>query len=107
MAKKIRLGILGGGGDSLIGVLHRVASFINDNYEIIGSVINPDFKDNKDFAEHIGLPTDRIYKDFDTLVVEELKLPESQRMHVVSILTPNFLHFPMAKKLIESGFHVI
>jgi len=29
--QKIRLGILGGGGDSLIGVLHRVASFINDN----------------------------------------------------------------------------
>ena len=33
MAKKIKLGIIGGGGDSLIGVLHRVASFINDNYE--------------------------------------------------------------------------
>ncbi len=107
MAKKIRLGILGGGGDSLIGVLHRVASFINDNYEIVGGVFNPNFKDNKDFAEHIGLPTNRIYKDFDTLVEEELKLPESERMQVVSILTPNFLHFPMAKKLIESGFHVI
>ena len=38
MPKKIRLGILGGGGDSLIGVLHRVASFINDNYEIVGAV---------------------------------------------------------------------
>ena len=34
MPKKIRLGIIGGGGDSLIGVLHRVASYINDNYHI-------------------------------------------------------------------------
>ena len=34
MNKKIRLGILGGGGDSLIGVLHRVASSMFDRYEI-------------------------------------------------------------------------
>ena len=31
MSNKIRLGILGGGGDSLIGVLHRVASSMYDN----------------------------------------------------------------------------
>ena len=31
---KIRLGIIGGGGDSLIGVLHRVASSMFDKYEI-------------------------------------------------------------------------
>ena len=33
---KIKLGILGGGGDSLIGVLHRVASQMYDRYEIVG-----------------------------------------------------------------------
>ena len=66
MPKKIRLGILGGGGDSLIGVLHRVASFINDNYEIVGAVFNPDFEENIGFAKKIDVPTNRIYKDFDT-----------------------------------------
>ena len=107
MAKKIRLGILGGGGDSLIGVLHRVASFINDNYEIVGGVFNPVWEENIGFAEEIGIPTNRIYIDFDTMVAEELKLPQSERIQVVSILTPNFLHFPMAKKLIDAGFNVI
>jgi predicted dehydrogenase len=105
--KKIRLGILGGGGDSLIGVLHRVASFINDNYEITGAVFNPVWDENIGFAEKIGIPTNRIYKDFDTLISEELKLPADERIQVCSILTPNFLHFPMAKKLLENGFHVI
>jgi predicted dehydrogenase len=105
--QKIRLGILGGGGDSLIGVLHRVASFINDNYEIVGGVFNPDIEENLNFAKKIGLPTHRIYKDFDSLIEEELKLPLDQRIEVCSILTPNFLHFPMAKKLMENGFHVI
>ena len=107
MPKKIRLGILGGGGDSLIGVLHRVASHINDNYQITGAVFNPDFDVNKAFAAEIDIPLNRIYKDFDTLVEEELKLPKEERIQVCSILTPNFLHFPMAKKLLENGFHVI
>lgn len=107
MPKKIRLGILGGGGDSLIGVLHRVASHINDNYQITAAVFNPDFEANKAFAEEIDVPTDRIYKDFDTFVAEEMKLPKEKRVQVCSILTPNFLHFPMAKTLLENGFHVI
>lgn len=107
MAKKIRLGILGGGGDSLIGVLHRVASHINDNYEIVGAVFNPNFEDNIAFAKEIDVPINRIYKDFDTFLEEEMKLPVDKRIQVCSILTPNFLHFPMAKKLLENGFSVI
>ncbi|ALM08316.1 oxidoreductase [Sediminicola sp. YIK13] len=107
MSTKIKLGILGGGGDSLIGVLHRIASFMNDNYEIVGAVFNPDHNDSLAFAKEIGIPTNRVYKDFDTLVEEELKLPEGERIQVCSILTPNFLHFPMAKKLLENGFNVI
>ncbi len=107
MAQKIKLGILGGGGDSLIGVLHRVASAMHDQYEIVGGVFNPVFEENIGFAEKLGIRTDRIYKDFDTFVEEETKRPEEDRIQVVSVLTPNFLHFPMAKKLIENRFHVI
>jgi len=107
MAKKIRLGVIGGGGDSLIGVLHRVASHINDNYQIVGGVFNPNFELNMEFAKEIDVPTNRIYKDFDTLIEEELKLPKEERIQVCSILTPNFLHFPMAKKLLDNGFNVI
>jgi predicted dehydrogenase len=107
MSQKIRLGILGGGGDSLIGVLHRVASAMYDQYEIVGGVFNPIWEENIGFAEQIGIPTKRVYIDFDTLVKEELKLPEDERMQVISILTPNLFHFPMAKKLLENGFNVI
>ncbi|WP_299530352.1 Gfo/Idh/MocA family oxidoreductase [Ulvibacterium sp.] len=107
MPKKIRLGILGGGGDSLIGVLHRVASHINDNYEIVGAVFNPVYEENIGFAKEIDVPTDRIYKDFDAFIEGEMKLPEEERIQVCSVQTPNFLHFPMAKKLLDNGFHVI
>ena len=107
MAKKINLGIIGGGGDSLIGVLHRIASFINDNYTIVGAVFNPIWEENINFAKEIDVDTNRIYIDFDTFIKEEMALPKEERIEVVSVLTPNFLHFPMAKKLIDNGFHVI
>lgn len=107
MNSKIRLGILGGGGDSLIGILHRVAANMFDRYEIVGGVFNPDWKQNINFAEKIGLSPHRVYHDFETLVKEEVRLPENERMQVISVLTPNFLHYPMAKKLLENGFHVI
>jgi predicted dehydrogenase len=107
MPKKIRLGILGGGGDSLIGVLHRVASHINDNYRIVAAVFTPDFDQNMAFAREIDMPANRIYLDFDTMVEEEMKLPPEERVQVCAVLTPNFLHFPMAKKLLDNGFHVI
>ena len=107
MNNKIKLGILGGGGDSFIGTLHRVASTMFDRFELVGGVFNAELAISQKFAEELGIGTQKVYKDVDTLIQEELKLPKEQRMQVVSILTPNFLHFPMAKKLLENGFHVI
>ena len=107
MGKKIKLGVLGGGGDSLIGILHRVASSMFDKFEFVGGVFNPDHEESKKFAQELGIGTDRVYKDLDHLIAEEAKLPGDERIKVVSILTPNFLHFPMAKQLLENGFNVI
>ena len=107
MSNKIRLGILGGGGDSLIGGVHRIAANMFDRYQIVGGCFNPNPSENKSFAERIGLSTDRVYDSFELLVEEELKRPAAERMEVISVLTPNFLHFPMAKKLLENGFNVI
>lgn len=107
MNSKIKLGILGGGGDSLIGILHRVASSMFDQYEIVGGVFNPELKESISFAEEIGLATDRVYENLDDLIEKEKELPEKERKQVLSVLTPNFLHFPMAKQLLENGFHVI
>ena len=107
MNTKIRHGILGGGGDSLIGILHRVAANMFDRYQIIGGVFNPDFEENVNFARQLGLNTDRVYKDVDAFIEGEKNKPEDERIESVSVLTPNSLHYPMAKKLLENGFHVI
>jgi len=107
MAQKIKWGVLGGGGDSLIGVLHRVAASMFDAYELLGAVFNPDIEKSMEYAKELGIKTDRIHPNFEIMIMAELALPQQERIQVFSILTPNFLHFPMAKKLLESGFHVI
>ncbi len=107
MSNKIKWGVLGGGGDSLIGVLHRVAASMFDAYQLTGAVFNPDVNVSLAFAKEIGISTDRIHANLDELIEAELARPAEDRIQVVSILTPNFLHFPMAKQLLEAGFHVI
>ena len=107
MANKIKLGILGGGEDSLIGVLHRVASSMHDKYELVGGVFNPKHSISLDFGKKLGLDSNRVYSDLDSFVKGESKLDKKDRIEVVSVLTPNFLHYPMAKKLLENDFHVI
>ena len=107
MIKKIRLGILGGGGNSLVGILHRIAAKMHDKYDIVGGVFSRDWDSNVEFSNLIGISSKRVYADYEIMIEKELKLPKEQRMQAVSILTPNFLHFSMAKSLLENGFHVI
>ena len=107
MSKKIRLGILGGGGNSLVGILHRIAAKMHDKYDIVGGVFSRDWDSNIEFANEIGISSRRVYADYEIMIEEELKLPQDQRMQAVSILTPNFLHYSMAKRLLENNFSVI
>ena len=107
MSKKIRLGILGGGGNSLVGILHRIAAKMHDKYDIVGGVFSRDWDSNTEFANEIGISSRRVYADYEIMIKEELKLPQDQRMQAVSILTPNFLHYSMAKRLLENNFSVI
>ena len=107
MASKIRLGFIGGGSNSMIGVLHRIASSMFDRFEIVGGVFGSDIDQSLSFGERLGVDLTRVYPSVPALIESERRLAEDERMEVISILTPNFLHFSNAKLLLENGFHVI
>ena len=107
MSNKIKLGFVGGGNDSLIGVLHKVAAVMFDRYHLIGGVFSSNKEVNLKTADDLGLDQSRIYNDFEEMIDAETKVDLSEKIEAVCILTPNFLHFPMAKKFLENGFHVI
>lgn len=105
--KKIKLGMMGGGIGAFIGDAHRRGSRICNKYELIGGVFDVDFDKGKEFAKSEGLDLNRCYPNIDKFIEGELALPGNERIEAVSIVTPNFLHFEMAKKSLENGFHVI
>ncbi len=104
---KIKLGFVGGGNDSLIGVLHKVAAVMFDKYEIVGGVFSSNQDINKSTAIDLGLDLSRVYNNYEEMAEVESGLDADIKIEAVCILTPNFLHFPMAKIFLQNGFHVI
>lgn len=104
---RIKLGLIGGGPRSFIGIVHRIASYMGEDYVLVGGVFDVDHEQGNQFAEKLELDVTRSYPDLDTFIKCENELPENERIEVVSILTPNFLHYSMAKKLVSAGFNVI
>jgi predicted dehydrogenase len=105
--KKLRMGMIGGGIGAFIGDAHRRASRICNDFELVGGVFDSDYEKSKQFAKNEGILPERCYKSVDDLVKSELAMSSDKRMQVVSIVTPNALHFPFAKSLLNAGFHVV
>jgi len=104
---KIKMGMIGGGIGAFIGDAHRRASRICNDYELVGGVFDVDYEKSKQFAKNEGISPERSYKSVDELISAELALPAGKRMEVVSIVTPNALHFPFAKSLLNAGFNLV
>jgi len=107
MNRKIRMGMVGGSIDAFIGAVHRIAANIDGQIELVCGSFSSNPEKTKETAQALFLNPQRAYSTFQEMIEMEAKLPESERMHVVSIVTPNNLHFEPAKMALENGFHVI
>ncbi len=101
------MGMIGGGTGAFIGDAHRRASRICNDFELVCGVFDSDYSRSKEFAKLEGISDDRCYESVDELIRQEKARNAEERVEVVSIVTPNALHFPFAKKLLENGFHVV
>ena len=102
---RIRLGMVGGGQGAFIGAVHRLAARMDDQYEFVAGALSSDAARSKASGEELGLAPDRIYTDFREMAKAEAKRADG--IQVVSIVTPNHMHYPAAKAFIEAGIHVI
>ena len=58
-------------------------------------------------GNELFLEQDRIYTNYEEMITKESQLPEDKRIHFVTIVTPNFVHFEPAMMALEHGFHVV
>jgi predicted dehydrogenase len=105
--RKIRMGMVGGGRGAFIGGVHRMAAALDGQIELVCGAFSSNPDRSRASGEDFYLAPGRVYGSFEEMILKEKELPEDVRMDLVSIVTPNHMHFPPAKMALENGFHVI
>ena len=105
MKNRIRLGMVGGGNDAFIGAVHRIASRIDDHYELVAGALSSTPEKSRLSGQALGLPEDRIYDDFKQMAIREARLKNG--IEAVAIVTPNHVHYAAAREFLKRGIHVI
>ncbi len=106
-ARRLRMGMVGGGSESFSGFMHRMAAQMDGRIELVCGA----FSHNRQKAFETGaallLPPERVYGSYRDMMRREAKLPPDQKMDFVAVVTPNNMHYPVTMAAIDSGFHVI
>ena len=104
-AKKLTLGIVGGGPKSWIGHVHRISSRFDNQYEIVAGVFSRNRSISKKFGKNLGISKDRCYSTYQEMANKEAKRKDC--IMVVAIMTPPSSHQIIAEKFIDKNIHII
>jgi len=102
---RIRIGMVGGGEGAFIGAVHRIASRLDDEFELVAGALASEPERAKRSAAAIGLGPDRSYGSYEEMAKLEAARPDG--IEAVVIVTPNHMHYPVARAFLEAGIHVI
>ena len=102
---RIRLGMVGGGQGAFIGGVHRIASRIDDHFELVAGALSSGPDRAKASGAELGLADDRNYGSYLDMAKREARLKNG--IEAVAIVTPNNMHFPVAREFLKRGIHVI
>ena len=105
--RKLRYGMVGGGQNAFIGAVHRMAANLDGQIELVAGAFSSDPQNSQTTGEQLFLDPRRVYASYEEMAGREAALPESERIDFVSIVTPNFLHAPVATTFLKAGFHVV
>ena len=102
---RIRLGMVGGGQGAFIGGVHRIASRIDDRFELVAGALSSDPDRARASAADLGLDPQRAYDGFEAMA--EAEAAREDGIEAVSIVAPNSVHAPAAAAFLRAGIHVI
>ena len=97
--------MVGGGRDAFIGGVHRIASRIDDHFELVAGAFSSTSGKSKASAADLGVAADRAYGDYMEMAKREARLKNG--IDAVAIVTPNHMHYPVAREFLKRGIHVI
>jgi len=105
--RKLRMGMVGGGPGGFIGEIHRKAANLTGEIELVCGAFSSSPQKSQEMGKLLFLDPKRVYASYEEMIKTESTLPRGERMDFVSIVTPNYLHYPVAKLALEHGFPVV
>jgi predicted dehydrogenase len=105
--RKLRFGMIGGGPGAFIGAVHRRAATMDGLATLVAGAFSSDREKSRAQGRELHLDADRVYDNYEIMAEREAGRPAEERVDFVSIVTPNHLHYPIARAFIERGIHVI
>ena len=102
---RVRLGMVGGGVDAFIGGVHRIAARLDDEFALVAGALSSTPERARASGAALGLDPGRIYDDFRAMAIREARLKAG--IEAVAIVTPNHMHYPVAREFLRRGIHVI
>lgn len=105
MTRKLRLGMVGGGQGAFIGDVHRMASRLDGDWELVAGALSSDPERALASALELGIPEDRSYASFEDMAVKEAA--RSEGIDAVAIVTPNHMHSAPCIAFLDQNIHVI
>jgi predicted dehydrogenase len=105
--RKLKMGMVGGGSGALIGAVHRRAAVMDGEVEFVAGALSSTPEKALASGKELGLSDERNYASWERMLNDELSLPEEERVDFVSVVTPNHMHYPIARAFAEAGFNVV
>ena len=105
--RKLRYAMVGGGRDGFIGAVHRHAMALDQRYELVAGALSSTPEKARASGKDLGLADDRNHGSWRELLADELQRPPEERIDLVSIVTPNHVHYEVAHAFADAGFHVV
>ena len=99
--------MVGGGPGAFIGAVHRMAAALDGEYELVAGAFSAEASKSRQTGADLGLDPRRVYASFEEMASLEGSMSEAERIQVVSIVTPNYLHHAVAMAFMEQGTHVV
>jgi predicted dehydrogenase len=105
LGPRLRVGMVGGGRDAFIGAVHRMAMRLDDVFELVAGALSSNADNARASAADLRIAPDRAYADYQEMARLEGARPDG--IEAIVIVTPNHLHYPVAKAFLEAGIDVI
>ena len=102
---RLKWGLIGGGEHSQIGFAHRAASVLDRKYDFVAAAMDVDPKRSRDYAVSLGISKDRAYSGWESMLEGERNRDDC--LDLVTVATPNDLHFKISRAFLEAGIHVL